>query len=115
MTPEGLKREKDVDRSQSITMQTGRKLDRMIIAILTVIIAYLLVDRFVLVDEAQQSQGINETSTAMTEPAETWASPTWAPITSNPAVAARLNELKKEKQEIRKQIIEMLQGPEWSG
>ena len=30
MTPEGLKRESEVDRSQSITPDTGRKLDRMI-------------------------------------------------------------------------------------
>ena len=29
MTPDGLKREKDVDRTQSITPTTGRKLDRM--------------------------------------------------------------------------------------
>jgi TolB-like protein len=36
MTPEGLKREKDVDRSQSITRETGRKLDRLIIAVLVV-------------------------------------------------------------------------------
>ena len=35
LTPEGLKREKDVDRSQSITAQTGRKLDRVIIGVLT--------------------------------------------------------------------------------
>jgi hypothetical protein len=28
LTPEGLKRERDVDRSESITPQTGRKLDR---------------------------------------------------------------------------------------
>jgi len=31
MTPDGIKREKDVDRVRSITPQTGRKLDRMII------------------------------------------------------------------------------------
>ncbi|GAH11896.1 unnamed protein product, partial [marine sediment metagenome] len=31
MTPEGIKKEKDVDRSQSITPTTGRKLDRSII------------------------------------------------------------------------------------
>jgi hypothetical protein len=36
MTPEGIKREKDVDRSQSITRTTGRKLDRLIIAVLGV-------------------------------------------------------------------------------
>jgi len=31
LTPDGVKREKDVDRSQSITHQTGRKLDFIII------------------------------------------------------------------------------------
>jgi TolB-like protein/Flp pilus assembly protein TadD len=50
LTPEGLKREKDVDRSQSITAQTGRKLDRVIIGVLTVTVAYLLLDKFVLQD-----------------------------------------------------------------
>jgi TolB-like protein len=48
MTPEGIKREKDVDRSQSIAPSTGRKLDRVIIGVLTVIIAYLLIDKLVL-------------------------------------------------------------------
>ncbi len=42
LTPEGLKKEKDVDRSQSITPQTGRKLDRSIIAILVVALAYFV-------------------------------------------------------------------------
>ncbi|MGB5488578.1 MAG: hypothetical protein WBN06_14395, partial [Lysobacterales bacterium] len=32
MTPEGIKREKDVDRSRSMTPRTGKNLDRMIIA-----------------------------------------------------------------------------------
>lgn len=31
LTPDGLKREKDVDRSQSITSKTDRKLNRLII------------------------------------------------------------------------------------
>lgn len=34
LTPEGIKREADVDRSVSITKQTGRKLDRAIIVVL---------------------------------------------------------------------------------
>ncbi len=33
ITPEGLKKEKDVDRSQSVTPQTGKKLDRPDLAI----------------------------------------------------------------------------------
>jgi len=42
LTPEGLKKEKDVDRTQSITNQTGRKLDYAIIAILAVALAYFI-------------------------------------------------------------------------
>jgi hypothetical protein len=42
MTPQGIKREKDVDRNQSITQQTGRKLDRAIIALLAVALAYFV-------------------------------------------------------------------------
>ena len=40
MTPEGIKREKDVDRDKSITPTTGRKLDRAIIGILAIALAY---------------------------------------------------------------------------
>jgi TolB-like protein/tetratricopeptide (TPR) repeat protein len=48
LTPEGVKREKDVDRSQSITSTTGRKLDRLIIVVLVAAVGFLLVDKFVL-------------------------------------------------------------------
>jgi len=51
MTPEGVKKEKDVDRSQSITHQTGRKLNFLITAVLVLAIGLLLVDKFVLRDE----------------------------------------------------------------
>ena len=46
MTPEGLKKEKDVDRTQSITRDTGRKLDFAIIGVLLLAIGMLLVDRY---------------------------------------------------------------------
>ena len=48
ITPEGVKREKDVDRSQSITPQTGRKLDFAIIAVMAVAIGYFVLDKFAL-------------------------------------------------------------------
>ncbi len=48
MTPEGLKREKDVDRSESITPDTGRKLSRSVVIILTIAVGFLLIDKFVL-------------------------------------------------------------------
>lgn len=40
MTPEGLKKEKDVDRSQSIASQTGRRIDFVIIGALALALAY---------------------------------------------------------------------------
>jgi TolB-like protein len=46
MTPDRLKREKEVDRSASITPKTGRKLDRTIIAVLALAVAFLLYQQF---------------------------------------------------------------------
>jgi len=46
VTPEGIKRESQIDRSQSIVHTTGRKLDRIIIGFLAVAVIFLLVDPF---------------------------------------------------------------------
>jgi TolB-like protein/Tfp pilus assembly protein PilF len=51
LTPEGLKREHEVDRSESITHVTGRKLDFTIIGVMAIAIAYFLADKFVWVGE----------------------------------------------------------------
>ena len=48
LTPEGLKKEKDVDRSESITHITGRKIDFVIIGVLVVAVGFLLVDKLYL-------------------------------------------------------------------
>jgi TolB-like protein/Flp pilus assembly protein TadD len=48
LTPEGVKREKDVDRSASITPQTGQKLNTLIIVVMALAIGYFVVDKFVL-------------------------------------------------------------------
>jgi len=48
MTPEGIRKEKDVDRSTSIAQQTGKKVDRLIIGVLVVAVAYFAFDKFVL-------------------------------------------------------------------
>jgi TolB-like protein len=45
VTPEGIKRETEVDRSDSITHVTGRKLDRAIIAVLVIAVAYFAWDK----------------------------------------------------------------------
>ena len=42
MTPDGVKRESEIDRSQSITPQTGQKLNRTIILVLVLAVAFLL-------------------------------------------------------------------------
>ncbi len=61
LTPEGLKKEKEVDHSQSITHITGRKLDYIVIGVMAVAIVYFLVDKFVWVGEEPP------TSTAVSE------------------------------------------------
>ena len=63
MTPEGLKREKDVDRSESITPQTGRKLDRAIIGVLVVALGWFAWDKFFVADEEPSSEPTAQTAT----------------------------------------------------
>jgi len=46
MTPEGVKLEKHVDRSQSITHKTAQRMNRNIIIALVIAVALLLVDKF---------------------------------------------------------------------
>ena len=46
LTPEGVKREKDVAQSESITPHTAKKLNNTILALMAIAIAYLLFDNF---------------------------------------------------------------------
>ncbi len=62
ITPEGLKREKDVDQSQSITNKTGRKLDATIIAVLAVALIYFVVDLFFLAEQAEVAGPASESN-----------------------------------------------------
>jgi len=62
LTPEGIKRESEVDRSQSITPQTGHKLDRTIIAVLVIALAYFVTDKFYLSTPQVATQEIVATS-----------------------------------------------------
>src|SRR5262245_18538435 len=56
-TPEGLKRESEIDRAESISHRTGRKLDFVIIGVLALAVVLLLTDRFV-------RHGVNQTTAA---------------------------------------------------
>jgi adenylate cyclase len=48
ITPEGLKKDADVDSEKSLTQTTGRKLDRAIIVVLALALGYFAFDKFVL-------------------------------------------------------------------
>ncbi len=48
LTPEGLKRDEDVPLEKSIALQTGRRMNRMIIAVLVLALGYFVFDKFVL-------------------------------------------------------------------
>jgi len=69
LTPEGLKKEKDVDRSASITRNTGKKLNFLIIAVLVLALGYFAYDKF-LFDPAQE-ETLATASTQAEEPGET--------------------------------------------
>ncbi len=67
MTPEGLKKEKDIDRSQSITTQTGRKLDFTIIGLMALALGYFAIDKFIIAPALNRDNA--ETTAEVTEPA----------------------------------------------
>ena len=62
MTPEGLKREKEIDRTQSVTSNTGRKIDRLIIFGLVAIVAVLLADRVLFMTDSDDDTQLAEQS-----------------------------------------------------
>ncbi|MGI9202383.1 MAG: tetratricopeptide repeat protein [Woeseiaceae bacterium] len=51
LTPEGLKSTSDVDKTQSITVQTGRKLNHIVMALLGVAVIFLVVDNYIFPDQ----------------------------------------------------------------
>jgi adenylate cyclase len=67
LTPEGLKKESEVDRTQSIAPHTGKKLDRAIMVVLALALGYFAFDKFVLSEsreatmvEAAREEGRSE-------------------------------------------------------
>ena len=56
ITPEGLKRDADVVREHSITQTTGKKLDRIILIVLALALAYFAFDKFALDPVRDQSK-----------------------------------------------------------
>ena len=66
VTPEGIKRESEIDRSQSITHITSRKLDRAIVAVLIVALAYFAYDKFI-IDPQRDAKLVQEMEQARVE------------------------------------------------
>jgi len=56
LTPEGIKREKDVENAESITRHAGRKLDFAIIGLLAIALIFVVVDNYVLEAEPEQAE-----------------------------------------------------------
>jgi len=80
LTPEGLKRDAEVKPEESIAPQTGRRIDRMIIAVLVLALAYFALDKFVLGPRRAADLAVAPASTGGTA------------ATSNPASAATPDE-----------------------
>jgi len=70
LTPGGLKRESEVDRSQSITPQTGKKLNRAIFVVMAVALGYFAYDKFVL-SEGREAALVEAATQRVAEPVAT--------------------------------------------
>ena len=82
LTPQGIKRESEVDRSESITPNTGRKLNGLITVMLAVAVVYLLYDKF-LAPESGSRTGQTRAEAAR----ETEAAPAASRLAESEAVA----------------------------
>lgn len=66
LTPEGVKREREISRTRSVTGVTGRKLDFAIIAMLVLAIVYLIVENYAFEDAGSPvAEGVLEKSIAV--------------------------------------------------
>ncbi len=90
LTPEGLKRDVDVDRSHSIATQTGRKLNVVIVGLLAAAVTLLALDKLVKPDNAVVVAPGSPASMPAAEPAATGASP-GAPVAKSIAVLPFVN------------------------
>lgn len=56
LTPEGLKRESEVTRAESVAPETGRRLDRLLLLVLAVALGYFAFDKFVVAPRREAAQ-----------------------------------------------------------
>jgi TolB-like protein len=84
LTPEGVKREKDIDRSQSVTPQTGKTLNRVIIGLLLLVIVLMAVERVFVVGETDTDSAPLATAPLATAPAPSIAVLPFVNMSSDP-------------------------------
>jgi TolB-like protein/Tfp pilus assembly protein PilF len=96
LTPEGIKKEKDVDRSQSITKVTSQKLNNAIIGLLVVALGYFALDKFLL----DPKRDAAEIATAIEGSRDQVPEPVASPVTEKSiAVLPFVNMSSDEEQE----------------
>lgn len=93
LTPEGIKLEKDVVRSESITRITGRKLDFIIITVLVLALGYFAFDKFVL-DPSRDADLAQTTTEAVSDQV---AESTKAEITDKSIAVLAFTDLSPER------------------
>src|SRR5438477_10476270 len=64
LTPQGLKRDEDVAPEESIAPQTGRRMNRTIIAVLVIALGYFVFDKFVLTPRREAARPSAESKSA---------------------------------------------------
>ncbi|MDX1572090.1 MAG: tetratricopeptide repeat protein [Xanthomonadales bacterium] len=68
LTPEGIKLEKEIDRSQSVTPDTGRKLNLVTIVVVLLGVGVIAADRWIQPNPAREVPGAVETEATQPEP-----------------------------------------------
>ena len=84
LTPDGVKRESEFDRSQMPSAHTGRKLNATIMVLLLVAVAYLLFDKFYLRPRLNPSAG---ETTSVAEQPTSWDTSNDASLVSRHSIA----------------------------
>ena len=62
LTPEGVKKTGEVDKAESLAPSTGKKLNKLIIAVLSLAVIFLLIDRFFFVPTGESTAKTDQTA-----------------------------------------------------
>jgi TolB-like protein len=97
ITPEGVKREEDVDRSQSITHSTGRKLDFVIIGALVLALGYFIWERQSIPEPVEKIAAVDAVEESA--PSGVGQDPARSPVVRSIAVLPFVNMSSDQEQE----------------